>query len=93
MKKSEIITRMERLSASWKAQFDSPPAELPLHWTIDAAGVLRLDGHAVCNAADVAAGESYDVELLQLQMCDGRQAKVKIVWPYSAPAKIAVMSV
>lgn len=92
MKMGEIIERMERLSACWKAQFDNPP-ELPLHWTIDAGGVLRLDGHAVCNAADVAAGESYDVELLQLQMCDGRQAKVKIVWPYSAPARIAVMSV
>ena len=92
MKMGKIIERMERLSACWKAQFDNPP-ELPLHWTIDAAGVLRLDGHAVCNAADVAAGESYDVELLQLQMCDGRQAKVKIVWPYSAPARVAVMSV
>lgn len=92
MKMGKIIERMERLSACWKAQFDNPP-ELPLHWTIDAAGVLRLDGHAVCNAADVAAGESYDVELLQLQMCDGRQAKVKIVWPYSAPAMVTVMSV
>lgn len=91
MKMGKIIERMERLSACWKAQFDNPP-ELPLHWTIDAAGVLRLDGHAVCNAADVAAGESYDVELLQLQMCDGRQALVKIVWPYSAPARVAVMS-
>lgn len=92
MKMGKIIERMERLSACWKAQFDNPP-ELPLHWTIDAAGVLRLDGFAVCNAADVAAGESYDVELLQLQMCDGRQAKVKIVWPYSAPARVTVMSV
>ncbi len=93
MKKGEIIERMERLSACWKAQFDNPP-ELPLHWTVDAAGVLRLDGHAVCNAADVAAGESYDVELLALPLMAGRRAMVKIVWPYSGSASfsVAVMS-
>ena len=93
MKKGEIITRMERLSASWKAQFDNPP-DLPLRWTVDAAGVLRLDGHAVCNAADVATGEAYDVELLQLPLKAGRRARIKIVWPYagSASFSVAVMS-
>lgn len=90
MKKGEIITRMERLSASWKAQFDNPPEELPLHWTIDAAGMLRLDGHTVCRAADVAAGESYDVELLELPLLAGRHAEVKIVWPYTGLASFSV---
>lgn len=90
MKKGEIITRMERLSASWKAQFDRPPAELPLRWTVDAAGMLRLDGRAVCDAADVAAGESYDVELLDLPLRSGRHAEVKIVWPYTGLASFSV---
>lgn len=89
MKKGEIITRMERLSASWKAQFDNPP-DLPLRWTVDAAGVLRLDGHAVCNAADVATGEAYDVELLQLPLKAGRRARIKIVWPYVGRASFSV---
>lgn len=90
MKKGEIITRMERLSASWKAQFDNPPEELPLHWTVDAAGVLRLDGHAVCIAADVATGEAYDVELLQVPLKAGRRARIKIVWPYAGLASFSV---
>lgn len=90
MKKSEIITRMERLSASWKAQFDSPPAELPLHWTVDADGVLRLDGRTVCRADEVATGEAYDVELLDLPLKAGWLARVKIVWPYAGQASFSV---
>ena len=89
MKMGKIIERMERLSACWKAQFDNPP-ELPLHWTVDAAGVLRLDGHAVCNAADVATGEAYDVELLQLPLKAGRRARIKIVWPYAGQPSFSV---
>jgi hypothetical protein len=89
MEKGKIIDRMEKLSASWKAQFDNPP-DLPLRWTVDAAGVLRLDGHAVCNAADVATGEAYDVELLQLPLKAGRRARIKIVWPYAGQPSFSV---
>lgn len=88
--KGEIITRMEKLSACWKAQFDSPPEELPLHWTVDATGMLRLDGHTVCRADEVATGEAYDVELLELPLVAGRRAMVKIVWPYAGLASFSV---
>lgn len=89
MKKGEIITRMERLSRCWKSQFDNPP-DLSLRWTVDAAGILRLDGQIVCRAADVAEGESYDVELLDLPLRAGRHAEVKIAWPYAGPASFSV---
>lgn len=59
MEKRKIIDRMERLSACWKAQFDNPPEELPLHWTVDATGMLRLDGHTVCRADEVATTVMY----------------------------------
>ena len=90
MEKRKIIDRLEKLSASWKAQFDNPPEELPLHWTVDAAGILRLDGQTVCRAADVAAGESYDVELLDLPLQAGRRARIKIVWPYAGQPSFSV---
>jgi hypothetical protein len=94
MKRGQLIARMERLSAEWKAQFDDPPEGLPLCWTVDADGVLRLDGRTVCRAADVTAGETYDVELLDLSLKDGRSARVKIVWPYAGQPSfsVAVMS-
>jgi hypothetical protein len=90
MEKRKIIDRMERLSACWKAQFDNPPEELPLHWTVDATGMLRLDGHTVCRADEVATGEGYDVELLELPLLAGRYAEVKIVWPYTGLASFSV---
>lgn len=90
MEKGKIIDRMEKLSASWKAQFDNPPEELPLHWTVDAAGMLRLDGHTVCRADEVATGEAYDVELLQLPLKAGRRARIKIVWPYAGQPSFSV---
>lgn len=90
MKRGQLIDRMERLSAEWKAQFDRPPADLPLRWTVDAAGVLRLDGQTVCRAADVTAGETYDVELLDLPLKAGRRAMVKIIWPYVGRASFSV---
>lgn len=90
MEMGKIIDRMEKLSASWKAQFDNPPEELPLHWTVDAAGMLRLDGHTVCRADEVATGEAYDVELLQLPLKAGRRARIKIVWPYAGQPSFSV---
>lgn len=88
--KGEIITRMEKLSACWKAQFDNPPEDLPLHWSVDAAGILRLDGHTVCRADEVANGEAYDVELLDLPLKAGRRARIKIVWPYTGQPSFSV---
>lgn len=90
MEKRKIIDRLEKLSASWKAQFDNPPEELPLHWTVDAAGMLRLDGHTVCRADEVDTGEAYDVELLELPLQAGRRARVKIIWPYFGQASFSV---
>lgn len=82
------ITNLEQLSKAWKAQFDNPPS-LPLSWSVDAAGVLTLDGVGVCPASDLAAADAFDVEWLRLDLQTGDYVIIEIDWPFEGPARVA----
>lgn len=56
----ELLQKLAGLSSAWKAQFQEPygkywtekhfkkPPDLPLEWTVDKEGLLRLDGVWIC---------------------------------------------
>lgn len=46
--------------------------------------------HTVCRADEVANGEAYDVELLDLPLKAGRRARIKIIWPYAGQPSFSV---
>lgn len=81
------MEQLEQLSKAWKAQFDNPPS-LPLSWSVDAAGVLTLDGVGVCPASDLTAADAYDVEWLRLDLQTG-YVVIEIDWPFEGPARIS----
>ena len=82
------LEQLEQLSKAWKAQFDNPPS-LPLSWSVDAAGVLTLDGVGICPASDLAAADAYDAEWLRLDLQDGRYVIIEIDWPFDGAARIS----
>jgi hypothetical protein len=90
MKTTTIINRLNKLTADWKAQFDNPPEELSLAWSVDANGVLRLDGEGLCPVSIVRPCTCFDVEWLRLETKEGC-INIDIEWPYSGPASIGVI--
>lgn len=89
MKTTTVITRLNKLTANWKAQFDNPPA-LPLSWSVDSEGVLRLDGMSICPVSIVRPCTCYDVEWLSLETKEGC-VNIDIEWPYRGPARIGTI--
>lgn len=87
--KNPIISRLDKLTADWKAQFDNPPA-LPLSWSVDANGVLRLDGMSICPVSIVRSCTCFDVEWLSLETKEGC-VNIDIDWPYRGPARIGTI--
>lgn len=80
MSNTNLIKRMEALSAAYKAQFDNPP-EIPLKWDIR-LDMLRVDGIEVCPVSDLApTGEAAWADCLCLPLMDGRM-DIQIEWKY-----------
>ena len=89
----DILKIVNLLVEEWASQFENPPAEKPIKFTITEAGLLCANGVALFPAYKINPDSmSFDVHNLCLSSCDGEEYELGIIWSFGKPPFMSYVS-
>lgn len=86
MTNQEILANINGLVDEWRNQFDNPPEESPVTFTVTDCGLLCANGTVLFPLRDVCLDSlSYELEAIYLGTCSGQEYEIGFNWPVAAP--------
>ena len=88
-----IINHLDALVQEWKGQFDNPPEESPVNFTISDSGMLCVNGIILFNAHKVDLSSlAFEVEAFYISSCDGEEYELGLNWRVTGLPYLAFVS-
>ena len=82
----DILKISNLLVKEWSNQFENPPADMPVKFTISETGMLCANGVALFPAYKINPDSmSYELDTISLCSCDGEEFEIGIIWGFGAP--------
>lgn len=79
----KILTQLNTLIEEWKNQFDNPPTNLELKFSINTCSMIVLNRTVICDVANVVYDSmDYDAETLSFVDSEGYMYEIGITWPF-----------
>ena len=86
----KIIKQLNVLIDEWKQQFDNPPKDFDVRFTLNTCNMLVLNNTVLCDIGNVVYDSmDYDIETLSFVDTNGFMYEIGIDWPYHKPPYIS----
>lgn len=89
----DILKIANLLVEEWSSQFENPPAEMPVKFTITEAGMLCANGVALFPAYKINPDSmGFEVDSLCISSCDGEEFEFGIIWGFAGPPYLSFVT-
>lgn len=86
MTKDKILSQVNALVQEWLGQFENPPEEVPVTFTVTEAHMLCANGVVLCPIQDVNLDAlEFEVESLYVSSHSGEVFEIGINWRFAGP--------
>lgn len=86
MTNEKIVTHVNYLVKQWSEQFENPPKELPVYFSVNDSGMLCANGVVLFLAQHIFLDSlDFEIERLLVSSSDGDEFEIGINWPVAGP--------